>query len=71
MTHPSGRRSAFLDASFALARISWQRMVQAIRGYPRPRYTLSELIGQCELSAPATEESQAWIDAEPLGHEIH
>jgi antitoxin ChpS len=38
--------------------------------HPRPRYTLAELIGQCDLSAPVTEESRAWLDAEPVGREI-
>jgi antitoxin ChpS len=41
-----------------------------IEPQPRPRYTLSELIGQCDLSAPVTEESQAWLDAAPEGREI-
>ena len=38
--------------------------------HPRPRYTLAELMGQCDLSAPATEESRAWLEAEPVGREI-
>jgi antitoxin ChpS len=38
--------------------------------HPRPRYTLAELIVQCDLSAPVTEESQAWLEAEPFGREI-
>jgi antitoxin ChpS len=37
---------------------------------PRQRYTLAELIGQCDLSAPVTEESQAWLEAEAVGREI-
>lgn len=36
----------------------------------RPRYTLAELISQCDLSAPMTEESRAWLDAEPADREI-
>lgn len=36
---------------------------------PRPRYTLAELIGQCDLSAPTTAEEQAWLEAEPAGRE--
>jgi antitoxin ChpS len=38
--------------------------------HPRPRYTLAELVGQCDLSAPVTEESQAWLEAPPAGREI-
>jgi antitoxin ChpS len=41
-----------------------------VEQHPRPRYTLAELMGQCDLSAPTTEESQAWLDAEPVGREI-
>ena len=36
---------------------------------PLPRYTLDELMAQCDLSAPVTEETQAWLDAEPVGRE--
>jgi antitoxin ChpS len=38
--------------------------------HPRPRYTLAELMAQCDLSAPATEETRAWLEAEPVGREI-
>lgn len=41
-----------------------------VEPHPRPRYTLAELMEQCDLSAPVTEESQAWLDAEPVGREI-
>ena len=38
--------------------------------HPKPRYTLAELMEQCDLSTPVTEESRAWLDAEPAGREI-
>jgi antitoxin ChpS len=41
-----------------------------VEPHPRPRYTLAELIGQCDLSVPVTEESKAWLEAEPVGREI-
>ena len=41
-----------------------------VEPHPRPRYTLAELMEQCDLSAPVTEESQAWLEAEPVGREI-
>jgi antitoxin ChpS len=41
-----------------------------VEPHPRPRYTLGELIEQCDLSAPATEEIRAWLEAEPVGREI-
>ena len=37
--------------------------------HPRPRYTLTELMEQCDSSAPATEEDRAWLEAEPVGRE--
>ncbi len=36
---------------------------------PRPRYTLAELMEQCDLSAPMTDEDRAWLDAAPVGRE--
>ncbi len=36
---------------------------------PRPRYTLAELMAQCDLTAPRSEESQDWLDANPIGRE--
>jgi antitoxin ChpS len=35
----------------------------------RPRYTLAELMDQCDLSAPMTDEDRAWLDAAPVGRE--
>ncbi len=40
-----------------------------VEPHPRPRYTLAELMEQCDLSAPVTEETQAWLDAAPVGRE--
>jgi antitoxin ChpS len=36
----------------------------------RPRYTLAELLAQCDLSAPVTDMDREWIDGEPEGREI-
>jgi antitoxin ChpS len=41
-----------------------------VEPHPRPRYRLAELIGQCDLSAPVSDESRAWLEAEPVGREI-
>lgn len=35
----------------------------------RPRYTLAELLSQCDPSTPMTEEDRAWLDAAPVGRE--
>jgi antitoxin ChpS len=37
--------------------------------HPRPRYTLAELVGQCDALASLTAEDQAWLEAEPAGRE--
>jgi antitoxin ChpS len=36
----------------------------------RPRYTLDELMAQCDPSGPVTTEDQAWLDARPVGDEL-
>ena len=36
----------------------------------KPRYTLEELVGQCDPDAPMTDEEKAWHDAAPVGREI-
>ena len=41
-----------------------------VRPCSRPRYTLDELLAQCEPSAPRTAEDQEWLDLPPLGEEI-
>lgn len=38
--------------------------------HPRPRYRLAELIGQCDLSAPLTDNDRAWFDDPPVGGEV-
>lgn len=37
---------------------------------PRPRYTLEELLAQCEPAAKLTEEEQEWLDTPPVGREL-
>ena len=36
----------------------------------RPRYTLEELLAQCDPSAKMSIEEREWLDAEPVGDEI-
>ncbi len=36
---------------------------------PRPRYTLAELVAQCDFDQPMTEEDGAWLDAPAVGRE--
>lgn len=35
-----------------------------------PRYSLEELIAQCDPEAPPDDEDLAWIDGAPLGKEL-
>jgi antitoxin ChpS len=37
---------------------------------PRPRYSLDELLAQCDASAEVSAEDQAWLDSKPVGREL-
>jgi antitoxin ChpS len=36
----------------------------------RPRYSLEELLAQCDASAALTVEDREWLDAKPVGGEL-
>ena len=36
----------------------------------RPRYTLKELLTQCDPKAPAGKEEREWLDSEAVGREL-
>jgi antitoxin ChpS len=36
----------------------------------RPRYTLEELLSQCDADAPLPEGDRAWLDSGPVGLEL-
>ena len=36
----------------------------------RPRYTLDELLAQCDASAEVGAEDRAWLDDKPVGGEL-
>lgn len=36
----------------------------------RPRYTLDELLAQCNRKAPRTKEERAWLDDKQVGGEL-
>ncbi len=36
----------------------------------RPRYTLDQLLAQCDASADLTAEDRQWLDAAPTGSEL-
>ncbi len=37
---------------------------------PRPRYTLDELLAQCDETAELTDEDREWLDAPAVGREL-
>lgn len=36
----------------------------------RPKYTLDELLSQCDFSLPAADEDREWLDVPPVGEEL-
>ena len=36
----------------------------------RPRYSLDELLAQCDASAELSSEDRAWLDSKPVGSEL-
>ena len=37
---------------------------------PRRRYSLNELLAQCDPEAPRSSEEQEWLDSKPVGGEL-
>ncbi|MHC1728395.1 MAG: antitoxin [Syntrophobacteraceae bacterium] len=37
---------------------------------PQPRYSLDELLAQCDASAEISEEDRTWLESEPVGSEL-
>lgn len=37
---------------------------------PRPRYTLDELLAQCDETVELTDEDREWLDAPAVGREL-
>jgi antitoxin ChpS len=44
------------------------RIVVAPR--PRARYTMAELLAQCDADAPLSDEDREWVDTRPVGNEL-
>ena len=36
----------------------------------RPRYTLQELLAQCDPKAPRSKQEREWLDSKPVGGEL-
>ena len=41
-----------------------------IEARPKQRYSLNELLAQCDPDAPMSAEDRAWLDAAPVGKEL-
>jgi len=41
-----------------------------VQPFPRPRYTLSDLLARCDASADADPGDRAWLDAPTVGSEL-
>jgi antitoxin ChpS len=54
------------DRSVGLS-VSHGRLI--IDPHPRPRYTLAELVEECDPTAPLTDEEQQWRNSPPIGRE--
>jgi antitoxin ChpS len=56
-------------AAGATVGLSVDRGRLVIEPKPRPRYTLDELLAQCDFSAGPDAEERAWLDAPAVGRE--
>lgn len=71
MTVPASARTILrLEEGQEMAvKVDGERLVlEATRR--RPHYTLDELMAQCDLDAPLSEQEQAWLDDKSVGREI-
>jgi len=41
-----------------------------VQPQPRCRYTLDELLAQCDPAAEPTQENREWLDVRPAGKEL-
>jgi antitoxin ChpS len=41
-----------------------------VQAKKRPKYTLEELLAQCDYSQPMTDEEREWLDAPAVGREL-
>ena len=48
--------------------VDGERLV--IQSQKRPRYTLQELLSECDAKAPMPAEDREWLDAVPVGDEL-
>ena len=59
-------------ASEGLTLEAWLRKLSAVEApanLRKHRYSLSELVAECNLNAPLSEEDRAWLEAPSIGRE--
>ena len=54
-------------SSVGLAVADGRLVIEPIRP---PRYTLDELLAQCDATAPVSDEDRQWLDGRPTGSEL-
>jgi antitoxin ChpS len=61
-----------LQSQAAAQGMSLQAWFEKLAKQPlaKPRYTLDDLMRQCDLQAPMSDETRAWLDASPEGREV-
>ena len=74
MIELSDEQAAALKAKAAAQGLTLEAWLQKLAGQdaPRPRkgrYSLSELMLQCDLNAPLSAEDRSWLDAPAVGRE--
>ena len=62
-------QAAALTAKAVEQGLTLDAWLQKLAEATRHRYTLSELMSQCDPDAPLSVEDQAWLDAPSLGRE--
>jgi antitoxin ChpS len=55
------------DATVALA-VEGERLI--VESPQKPRYTLAELLAQCEPSAPKSKQDREWLNSTRAGREL-
>jgi antitoxin ChpS len=48
--------------------VDGERLV--VRQQAKPRYTLDELLAQCDARAPRARKDRVWVDLAPVGREL-
>ena len=73
VTVPAAVRDALhlVEGQELTVTVEGDKLVYEKRRKPRrSKYTLEELLAQCDPDAPLSEEEKAWLNAPPVGREI-